>query len=95
MLHGRVGLDVEVGSGRRIADFVVREALLKASGAGLRAFQELGELRMDAEHLHWRGERWHLRRLEAFEGACACVASSRAVEAVETHPIAVAELFAS
>ena len=95
LLHGRVGLDVEVGTGQRIAEFVVREAVLKASGAGLRAFQEIGELRMDAEHLQWRGERWHLRRLEAFEGACACVASSCEVHAVETHAIAVTELFAS
>jgi phosphopantetheinyl transferase len=95
LLDGRVGLDLEAGRGRRTADFVVREAVLKASGAGLRAFQELAGLRMDAEPLHWRGERWHLRRLEAFEGACACIASSREVRAVETHAIALAELFGS
>jgi phosphopantetheinyl transferase len=95
LLHGRVGLDLEVGTEPRIADFVVREAVLKASGAGLRAFAEIGELRMDAEHLHWRGERWRLRRLAGFEGACACVASSREVHAVETHALALAELFAS
>jgi phosphopantetheinyl transferase len=93
--HGRVGLDLEVGTERRIADFVVREALLKASGAGLRAFQEIGDLSTDADQLRWRGELWRLRRIAAFEGACACVAASREVHAVETHAIALAQLFAA
>src|SRR5207237_5775181 len=38
---GRVGFDVEMGSGERIADFVAREAALKACGAGIGAWREV------------------------------------------------------
>jgi hypothetical protein len=92
---GRVGFDVEVDRDRRIAEFVVREAVLKASGEGLRGFSAIGDLTLDGSLLGWRGEHWYLRRLDGFEGACACVVSSREVHAVETHAIALPELFAS
>ena len=45
---GRVGLDLEMGADARIADWVVREAALKASGHGLRALREVGELQLVA-----------------------------------------------
>jgi hypothetical protein len=91
--QARVGLDVEEGTDQRIADFVVREALLKASGEGLRGFSEIGALTLEGRHLGWRGEQWHLHRLEGFDGACACVVASREVTAVETHSVALEELF--
>ena len=93
LLQGRVGLDVEVGADARIADFVVREALLKASGEGLRGFSDIRELNVHEGRLGWRGAQWHLRRLESFEGACACVVTSREVRALETHTMALEELF--
>ncbi|MBV9723546.1 MAG: hypothetical protein JO299_00075 [Gammaproteobacteria bacterium] len=95
LCDGRVGFDVEVDSGRRTAEFIVREALLKASGEGLRGFSAIADLTLDGSLLGWRGEQWYLRRLDGFEGACACVVSSREVQAVETHAIALPELFAS
>jgi hypothetical protein len=91
--HGCVGLDLEMGTDRRIADWVVREAALKASGEGLRALQELEELDVCEGRLRWRGEAWHVRRLTGFEGASACVVSSLEVLAVETRAMALAELF--
>ena len=93
--HGRVGLDIEMGTDARIADWVVREAVLKASGAGLRAADETRGLELRNEHVHWHGELWHVRRLEVFPGACACVLSSRALGAVDAHVVQLAELFVS
>ena len=95
LARARVGLDLEMGTDPRIADWVVREAALKASGEGLRALHEVGDLSERADHLRWRGELWYLRRLEGFEGASACIVSSCQVPAVERHAIALAELFDS
>jgi len=91
--RGCVGLDLETGTDRRIADWVVREAALKASGEGLRALRELEELHVLEGRLLWRGGVWHVRSLECFEGVSACVVSSLEVLAVETHAMALAELF--
>jgi len=92
---GRIGLDIEMGTEPRIADWVVREAALKASGEGLRAFTEVKDLAMHAHRLHWRGEAWHVRRLGGFAGACACLVSTLELHEVETHKIELAELFGS
>jgi phosphopantetheinyl transferase len=90
---GLVGLDVEMGTDARITDWVVREAALKATGLGLRAMRDVHALEWGAHEAWWRGERWHLSRLDLFPGASACVLSN-APATVETHAVAVAELFA-
>jgi len=95
LARGCVGLDLEMGAGARIADWVVREAALKASGHGLRALREVGELQLCGGRLAGRGESWYVRRLEGFAGAAACLVTSAAVRAVERHAIGLAELFAS
>jgi hypothetical protein len=95
LAHGCVGLDLEMGADERIADWVVREAALKASGHGLRALREVGELQLSSGRLEWRGESWHVRRLEGFAGAAACLVTSVEVRSVERHAISLAELFAS
>ena len=95
LARGCVGLDLEMGADQRIADWVVREAALKASGHGLRALPEVGELQLSGGRLAWRGKSWHVRRLEGFAGAAACLITSVAVCAVERRAIDLAELFAS
>jgi hypothetical protein len=89
----RVGLDVEIGSDERIARWVLREALLKASGEGLRALREVQELTVHAGRVCWRGESWHVRRCAGFDGASACVVCSREVAAIESADLSLAELF--
>ncbi len=89
----RIGLDIEMGKGGRIADWVVREALLKASGEGLRALRGLDDLLVQEDRVRWRGENWHLRRLAGFTGASACLVCSLPMPAVERRPLALAELF--
>jgi phosphopantetheinyl transferase len=93
--RGRVGLDIEMGTDARIADWVVREAVLKATGAGLRAADEVRGLELREAEVQWHGELWHVRRLEQFPGACACVLSSRVLNAVDAHAVHLAELFAA
>jgi hypothetical protein len=96
--HGDVGFDLELGTDALRTHWVVREALLKAAGVGLRA---LGETRTVVPEgagecrLRWRGAWWHLERLELFAGAAACAVSSRPLRGIETHPVALAELFAA
>jgi phosphopantetheinyl transferase len=92
--RGRVGLDIEMGTDARIGDWVVREAVLKASGEGLRAADEVRGLELRDAGVQWQGELWHLRRLDLFAGASACVSSSRMLEAVDAHTVSLAELFA-
>ena len=92
---GRIGLDIEMGSEACIADWVVREALLKATGAGLRAAAEVRGLALHDGGVRWQGELWHVRRLDQFPGACACVLSSRALSVVDAHVVQLTELFAS
>jgi hypothetical protein len=93
LARGRVGFDVEADRVPRSADWVVREALLKAAGAGIGAAREVSALEVRAGSVDWRGERWHVRRLGMFAGACACVVSNVAVRQVQTQPLALVELF--
>lgn len=95
LAHGSVGLDLEMGADERIANWVMREAALKASGDGLRALSEVGELPLSGGRLEWRGESWHVRRLEGFAGAAACLVTSVEVRTVERRAIGLAELFAA
>ena len=88
---GRVGFDVEMGSGERIASFVAREAALKACGAGIRA---LREVRLSAGRASCRGELLHAHALQLFPGAAACVMTSLAVPELGAHALSPAELFA-
>jgi hypothetical protein len=90
---GRVGFDLEIGSDEHIATWVLREALLKASGEGLRAVHEVRDVTVQNDRVRWRGESWHVRRVAAFAGACACIVSSREVPALESRVLALAELF--
>jgi phosphopantetheinyl transferase len=92
---GRVGLDIEMGTDARIADWVLREAALKASGSGLRAARELRELEVREARAYWRGEWWHVRRLELFAGASACVLTSVAIEALQPCALPLEELLTS
>jgi hypothetical protein len=105
---GRVGLDLEVGTGDRVAQWVVREALLKATGEGLRAASEVRDIEVPESVraidvpesaaqqacVRWRGELWYLRRLDFFPGTSACVLTNRAVSHLAAHHIPLAELFA-
>lgn len=96
---GRVGLDIEAGSTPRVAGWVVREALLKATGAGLRALSELRDIELPDSTVQetcvgWRGERWYLRRLEFLPETSACLLTSCPVRAVAAYSVALAELFA-
>jgi phosphopantetheinyl transferase len=88
---GRVGFDVEMGSGERIATFVAREAALKACGAGIRA---LREVRLSAGRASCRGELMYAHALQVFPGAAACVMTSHAVPALAAHALSLEELFA-
>ena len=88
---GRVGFDVEMGSGERIASWVAREAALKACGAGIRA---LREVRLSAGRASCRGELLHAHALQLFPGAAACVMTSLAVRELGAHALSPAELFA-
>ena len=88
---GRVGFDVEMGSGERIVSWVAREAALKACGAGIRA---LREVRLSAGRASCRGELLYARALQLFPGAAACVMTSLAVPEFGAHALSPAELFA-
>jgi phosphopantetheinyl transferase len=89
--RGRVGFDVELGSGARIESWVAREAALKASGAGLAA---LDEVQLGAGQAHCRGERWYAHAPQLFPGAAACVMTDRAGQQLQARAVALAELFA-
>jgi hypothetical protein len=95
LARGQVGLDLEMGSTTRIADWVRREALLKARGLGVRQLRELPALGAEVPVVEWGGERWHLRPLAEFRGAVACVASNLRLGDVESRHIALGELLAS
>ena len=93
LTRGRIGLDIEMGTDERIAEWVLREALLKASGEGLRALNEVRHLTVHEGRVSWRRESWYVRRLTGFDGASACIVSSREVAALESNELALAELF--
>jgi len=92
----RLGLDIEVGTEARIAQWVVREALLKATGAGLREVRdiEVPESPMREGCLSWRGEHWYLQRLDFLPGTSACVLTSCPVHDVAARNVSLTELFA-
>jgi 4'-phosphopantetheinyl transferase len=92
--RGHVGFDVELGTDARRMHWVVREALLKATGEGLRAIEDTRALAPTATGVRWRGAWWHLARLPMFTGAAACVVSSRPLRTIEARFSALAELFA-
>jgi phosphopantetheinyl transferase len=92
---GRVGLDIEIGSGARIAEWVRCEALLKAAGAGLRALSEVRAAPSRGGRVRWRDESWHERSFELFPGAMACVMTSVAAVRLEERAVELAELFGS
>ena len=94
MPHGRVGFDIETGADARIATWVAHEALLKATGAGIRALREVRALPFVDGHARWRDELWHVRALDLFSGASACVMTSVAVRELEVHALSLEELFA-
>jgi hypothetical protein len=87
---GRVGFDVEMGDGERIASWVAREAALKAWGAGIRA---LSELSSSAEGIRCGGVLWRPQALPIFPGASACVVTSHAVRELSARALSLEELF--
>jgi 4'-phosphopantetheinyl transferase len=91
--RGCVGLDIEVGTQPRIAQWVLREAALKATGEGLRGWRASDAPHSRADGTVWRGRHWHVRRLELFPGAAAAVVASEPVQALETQAVALEELF--
>jgi hypothetical protein len=91
--RGCVGLDIEIGTQPRIAQWVLREAALKATGEGLRGWRATDAPQSCADVAEWRGRHWHVRRLELFPGAAAAVVASEPVQALETQAVALAELF--
>ena len=93
LARGRVGLDLEMGTDERIAHWVLREAMLKASGEGLRALREVQDLAVHEGRVRWGGESWHVQRLGGFDGASACIVCSREIAALESHALSPAELF--
>jgi hypothetical protein len=93
--HGRVGLDIELGTEARIAEWVRHEALLKASGEGLRALAQARAASSGGECVPWREQLWHARALDVFPGAAACVMTSLRAGELEERAVPLAELFAS
>jgi len=94
LARGCVGFDLEMGTDERITDWVLREAALKASGEGLRALPEMQDVSAHEGRLYWRGAPWYVQRPAGFAGASACIVASR-VATVESHALALAELFVS
>ncbi len=88
---GEVGFDLEQGTEAHLADWVAREAAVKATGAGVRAMHEVV---LTVGGATWRGRQWHARRLEAFPGATACVMTSVEPATVQVRAVPLAELFA-
>jgi hypothetical protein len=88
---GRVGFDVEMGSGERIATFVAREAALKACGAGIGAWREV---RLSGGRASCRGELLSAHALGLFAGAAACVMTSFAAPELTVRALSLEELFA-
>ena len=88
---GRVGFDVEMGSGQRIATFVAREAALKACGAGIGAWREV---RLSGGRASCRGELLYAHALRLFAGAAACVMTSFAAPELTVRALSLEELFA-
>ena len=90
LARGRVGLDIEMGAGARLARLVAREAALKAAGLTLAAFPEV---ELEEGGARCRGVRWHARELAEFPGARACLMTSSPLAHVEARAVALADLF--
>ena len=93
LARGRVGLDLEMGTDERIAQWVLREAMLKGSGEGLRGLREVQDLAVHEGRVRFRGESWRVQRVGGFDAASACIVCSREVAALENHALSPAELF--
>jgi hypothetical protein len=91
---GQIGFDIEEGSDAGSIDWVLREAALKATGEGLRALAAARALDAQADVVRWRDAAWHVRRLDLFAGAAACILSSVPVGRVESHAVPLADVFA-
>ena len=91
---GQIGFDIEEGSDAGSLDWVLREAALKATGEGLRALAAARTLEAQADVVRWRDAAWHVRRLDLFAGAAACILSSVRVERVESQLVPLADVFA-
>ena len=91
---GQLGFDIEAGTDAGSRDWVLREAALKATGEGLRARAAARALDAHGEVVRWRDALWHVRRLDQFAGAAACIISSVRIERLESHRVPLAELFA-
>lgn len=92
---GRVGLDIESGTDARSADWVVREAAVKATGEGLHAWAAAAELPVKGPVLAWRAALWHVQRVSVFAAASACIVSSFPLSGIEPRGVPLEELFAS
>jgi hypothetical protein len=91
---GRIGFDIEAGTDAGSIDWVLREAALKATGEGLRALAAARALDAQADVVRWRDAAWHVRRLNLFAGAAACILSSVPVAKLETRAVPLADVFA-
>ena len=91
MSGAQVGFDLEQGTDARLSNWVAREAVVKALGAGVRA---VNEVTLAPGGALCRGTRWHARTLDMFPGATACVMTSFAVAQVQVRALTLAELFA-
>lgn len=91
---GQIGFDIEEGSDTGSLDWVLREAALKATGEGLRALAAARALEAQADVVRWRDAAWHVRRLEVFAGAAACILSSVPIAKLETRAVPLAQVFA-
>ncbi len=89
---GRVGFDLEYGSGAHLSPWVAREAAAKAAGQGVRA---LHQVELVAPGARLGDQSFHARALAAFPGAVSCVMTSVPVHTLEIRAVALTELFAS
>jgi phosphopantetheinyl transferase len=91
---GRIGFDIEEGRDAGTREWVLREAALKATGEGLRALAAARTLEAQADLVRWRDAAWHVRRLEVFAGAVACILSSVPIAKLEMRAVPLADVFA-
>lgn len=91
---GQIGFDIEEGADAGSREWVLREAALKATGEGLRALAAARALEAQADVVRWRDAAWHVRRLEVFAGAAACILSSVPIAKLETRAVPLADVFA-
>jgi phosphopantetheinyl transferase len=73
-----------------LARWVATEAALKAFGASVR---EAPQVQFRAGQAFFRGEPLHGTPVNAFEGAAACIMTSRPIRAVDLHEVPLGDLF--